>query len=465
MFTIHAPTLAAANSAVFRYTCATYGAFEERVTWPEPHIEQSEAQDSGPKKKLSPESPKDLSTQPALLNLMAALLGVSYYKAAAASGIMVEVPLGPASRAAIMACYTEGLGEFLFRNALPYPPKLNWHWSDAAPAAASEQPASTHAIMAFGGGKDSHAAMSLINSALMNEPRLTYEPVSIILDDKVGDRLARMIGEPLTFIHRQIAPEIIRLAREKTGYNGHVPITAINSAILTTYAALKGAGAVIFANERGASKPTIMHHGHAINHQYSKSIAFEGLMRAALEECAGTSPQWFSLLRPFSELWIAREVATHAKAAHGKFTSCNRNFVFAGTKVLAGGERWCGTCPKCVFTAAIFAPHCDAPQMDTIFGKDILGNETNVQMARDLAGLGTMKPWECVGDAEDTAAALAMLADHPVWQHKAVVKALTPELNDRYNLESLRARFAGEMVARGPHFVPQPWARLIDSAD
>jgi UDP-N-acetyl-alpha-D-muramoyl-L-alanyl-L-glutamate epimerase len=436
MFTIHAPLILSPNSAAFRYTCARFGAFEERIIWPE--------------------TSKNLSTQPALLNLMAALLGVSYYKAAAASDITVEVPLGTASRAAVVACYTEGLGEFLFRNALPYPPQLNWHWSGATPSPASHQPASNHAIMAFGGGKDSHAAM-----ALMNKAGLTYEPVSIILDAKVGDRLAHMIGEPLTFIHRQISPEIIRLAREKQGYNGHVPITAINSAILTTYAAMQGAGAVIFANERGASKPTIMHHGHAINHQYSKSIAFEGLMRAALSECVGDSPQWFSLLRPFSELWIAREVATKAKPAHDKFTSCNRNFVFAGTKVLADGERWCGICPKCVFTAAIFAPHCDAPEMETIFGKDILGNETNVQMTRNLTGLGNMKPWECVGDVEDTAAALAMLAANPIWQNKAVVKALATELNDGYNLENLRVRFASEMETKGPHFVPQPWAGLL----
>lgn len=437
MFTIHPPVIISAHECAFRYTCATFGTFEERVIWPK--------------------TTRNLSTQPALLNLMAAILGVSYYKAAASSDITVEVPLGPAARAVIIACYTEGLGEFLFCNALPYPPKLRWHWSGSTPAPASQQSASTHAIMAFGGGKDSHAAM-----ALMNEAGLTYEPVSIILDTKVGDRLAHMIGEPLTFIHRHIAPEIIALARAKRGYNGHVPITAINSLILTAYATLTGAGAVIFANERGASKPTIMHHGHAINHQYSKSIAFEGLMRAALNECVSATPQWFSLLRPYSELWIAREVATKAKPAHNKFTSCNRNFVFAGTKVLADDERWCGTCPKCVFTAAIFAPHCNAPEMDAIFGKDILENETNVQMARDLAGLGDMKPWECVGDVEDTAAAFAMLAAHPFWKNKAVVRALVPELNERYNLEALRARFASEMDIKGPHFVPMPWAGLTE---
>lgn len=443
MFTIHPPRIVSAHEAMFSYTCSRFGLFEERVAWPQ-------ATEGG------------LGSHVALLNLMAALLGVSYYKANASAGITVEVPLGPSARAAVIACYTEGLGEFLFRNNLPYPPKLQWHWNDAAPAApASPAPASGSAVMAFGGGKDSHAAMSLFNSAPMNTAGLTYEPVSVILDERVGARLQGMIGEPLTFIRRTISPEIIRLAREKTGYNGHVPITAINSAILTAHAAMSGHDAVIFANERGASKPTIIHDGHAINHQYSKSIAFEGLMRAALEETVGARPQWFSLLRPFSELWIARTVATRAKAAHDKFTSCNRNFVFAGKQVLAEGERWCGHCPKCVFTAAIFAPHCDAAGMDAIFGKDILGDAANIAMARDLAGLGGMKPWECVGDVEDTAAALAVLAEDPRWRAKAVVAALAPELDARYGLETLRLRFVSEMEARGPHFVPEPWAALI----
>ena len=99
MFTIHAPSIITPNEVAFRYSCSRFGAFEERVTWP--------VSNSG------------VHGQPAILNLMAALLGVSYYKANASADITVEVPLGAASRAAVTACYTEGLGEFLFRNALP----------------------------------------------------------------------------------------------------------------------------------------------------------------------------------------------------------------------------------------------------------------------------------------------------------------------------------------------------------
>jgi UDP-N-acetyl-alpha-D-muramoyl-L-alanyl-L-glutamate epimerase len=440
MFTIRAPRPVSASEVLFRYECSTFGAFEERIDWPRRDA-----------------SGIALTDQSALLRLLAALLGVSYYKAAATRDIIVEFPLGEAAKAAVIACYGEGLGEFLFRNALPYPPHQAWHWQDGAAAPAARVKDGGGTVMAFGGGKDSHAAM-----AMMRNAGLPYEPVSVVLDARVGERLKAMIAEPLTIIRRAISPEIITLAREKRGHNGHVPITAMNSAILAVHGAMTGAAAVMFANERGASKPTILHDGHAINHQYSKSIAFEGLMRAALDETAGPRPQWFSLLRPFSELWIARSVASEAQAAHGLFTSCNRNFVFAGKQVLADGERWCGSCPKCVFTALIFAPHCDDPAMERIFAKPILDDAANIAMARDLAGLGAMKPWECVGDVEDSAAALAVLSADPRHREKAVVKTLAPELDARYGLEALKARFAKEIDTKGPHFVPEPWSRLID---
>ena len=436
MLTIHAPHIISPDTVEFRYTCATYGAFAEQVTWP-----------------VSAQSIADFT---ALMNLMAAVMGVSYYKAAASDAITIDVPLGPHAQAVVKAVYTEGLGEFYFRNALHYPPQIDWHFSNATPELKQSVPTKAHAIMAFGGGKDSHAAMALMDAADM-----TYIPASVILDERVGERLQSMLTQKLIFIRRVIAPELIALARAKKGYNGHIPITAINALILMVEALRTGSDAVIFANERGASKPTIIHDGHPINHQYSKSIAFEKLMQSALHECVGASPKWFSMLRPFSELWIARTAATRAKAAHHMFTSCNRNFIFAGQKVLRDGERWCGTCPKCVFTATLFAPYCDAPQMDEIFEKDVLGNPDNIQMARDLSGIGIMKPWECVGDVEDSAAALAMLAAHPIWQNKAVIAALAPELDTHYGLDHLRKRFATELILRGEDLVPENYRKPI----
>ena len=437
MFTIHPPRQTSADEAAFSYTCETFGAFEERVIWP-----------------MARGVP--LADQTALLNLTAALLGVSYYKAAAASAIKVEFALGPASQAAVKSAYRDGLGEFFFRNQLPYPPDQTWAFAEGAAASPpSNVTTGNHSVVAFGGGKDSHVAM-----AKLRAKKRTFEPVSVILDDRVGEHLAAMLAEKLTFIRRVIDPKLIAMARDRRGHNGHVPITAINSAILMVHALRTGADAVIFANERGASKPTIVHDGHPINHQFSKSFDYEAALRAAFGETVGEMPEWFSGLRPYSELWIGREMAD-AKRAHRLFTSCNRNFVFAGRHVLKDGERWCGTCPKCVFTATILAPWCNTMMMDAIFEKDVLGNADNIAMARDLAGLGAMKPWECVGDIEDTSAALAMLTIDPDWKDRAVVKALAPELDARYGLANLRTRFKAELETHGPHAIPERYQSVF----
>ena len=206
--------------------------------------------------------------------------------------------------------------------------------------------------VAFGGGKDSHVSISLLDTLKINQ-----ELVSVVLADKVESTLKKLSHKEITFIKRKIDPKLIALVKEGKGYNGHIPITAINSIILSAYSYLAGNNWVVFSNERGASVPT-MHHGeHEINHQYSKSLGFEYLYRNTLNDICGDELQYFSLLRPFSELWIAAYLGREAQLAHDCFSSCNRNFVFEGTNKLKEGERWCGECSKCVYTAIITAPH------------------------------------------------------------------------------------------------------------
>ena len=149
------------------------------------------------------------------------------------------------------------------------------------------------------------------------------------------------------FIKRKIDPNLISLVKEGKGYNGHIPITAINSIILSVYSYLNGNNWVVFSNERGASVPTMNHGEYEINHQYSKSLEFEYLFRNALNDICGNKVQYFSLLRPFSELWIAAYLGRETLPAHDYFSSCNRNFVFEGKNKLKEGKRWCGKCSKC----------------------------------------------------------------------------------------------------------------------
>ena len=63
--------------------------------------------------------------------------------------------------------------------------------------------------------------------------------------------------------------------------NGHVPITAIVASICAVAAAALGRGAVLLSNERSADEPTRRLADRDVNHQYSKSSAFERLHVAA----------------------------------------------------------------------------------------------------------------------------------------------------------------------------------------
>ena len=58
-------------------------------------------------------------------------------------------------------------------------------------------------------------------------------------------------GLPLLRIRRQLASEL-QAMNEAGAWNGHVPVTAINSAILLCAAVLYGYRYIVFSNERSA---------------------------------------------------------------------------------------------------------------------------------------------------------------------------------------------------------------------
>src|SRR5437773_796078 len=62
--------------------------------------------------------------------------------------------------------------------------------------------------------------------------------------------------------------------------NGHVPVTGIISAIAVMAAVVDGRDAVVMSNEWSASQGNMAVDGRVVNHQYSKSYAFEAAFRA-----------------------------------------------------------------------------------------------------------------------------------------------------------------------------------------
>src|SRR5690606_1730423 len=135
---------------------------------------------------------------------------------------------------------------------------------------------------------------------------------------------AARTGLPMLNIRRELSPLLFEYNRAGA-YNGHIPVTAINSAILALAAVLYGFDAIAFSNERSASSATLEYDGQAVNHQWSKGWAFEQAFGARLDALVAPDLHYYSLLRPLSELAVTERFARGTRY-DDVFSSCNRNF-------------------------------------------------------------------------------------------------------------------------------------------
>jgi hypothetical protein len=210
---------------------------------------------------------------------------------------------------------------------------------------------------------------------------------------------------------------------------------------------------VVFSNERSADEATlVVPNGAAVNHQFSKSSTFERAFREAVHACISPDIEYFSILRPFSELDIVRRFSM-LTPFHKVYSSCNRNFRLHGSPV---GGRWCGRCPKCRFAALSLAVFLEPAQVQAIQGRDLLDDLNQLDGFRAICGLGQDKPFECVGEIGESRAALAALAERTQWRTHAVVRALMPELQN-VSVPSM----ASLMQPSAVHFIPPAVAAAL----
>ncbi|ASW55847.1 hypothetical protein [Plantactinospora sp. KBS50] len=375
--------------------------FTERITLPAP---------------ARPPSPAAAAALDRVVQLLHLVAGVSYYKTAAPRRLVLPGPLGPAATGYVTAVYTQGLAEYAYRNDLPYVlelvPEVEAGAETGSGGGAPELDSSGgRPLSAVGGGKDSIVTLEALRRAGLDPVPFSVNPNPVIVSVNEASGLTALAAR------RAIDPELFAL--NKAGArNGHIPVTAINSLIAVATAVLHGLGPVVMSNERSASDPNLIWHGHEINHQWSKGLAAEGLLRAALTEHAGLVEPYFSLLRPLSELHIARLFAQF-DAYDGVVTSCNAAF-----RLHDPSARWCGDCPKCRFVFLALAPFMPRDRLVRIFGKDMLADPGQVPGYLELLGIDAHKPFECVGEVEESTVALSLLAEQEQWRTAPVVQAL-----------------------------------------
>ncbi|HET7125926.1 MAG TPA: endonuclease domain-containing protein, partial [Lysobacter sp.] len=249
-------------------------------------------------------------------------------------------------------------------------------------------------------------------------------------------------------------PQLFEFNRQGA-WNGHIPVTAVNSAILVLAAALHGAGQVVFSNERSASYGSLIPGTGEVNHQWSKGWAFESAFGDYVQRRIAADLRYYSLLRPLSELAVARQFAKIDRY-DAWFSSCNRNFHLLGERPAA---RWCGVCPKCHFVFLALAPFMPKPRLTAIFGRNLLDDPDQTAGYDALLEYQDHKPFECVGEGRESRAAIAALAQRPEWREDALVERFAREIAPQLDASELRIEPLFE-IDDEQRIPPALWERL-----
>jgi len=404
------------------------------------------------------------------LRLLHLVAGVSYYKAAVPREIRIDGYAIDADTAALLEnLYLHGLGEFAYRNGLDlhgrirFPvggasaPNVSPFAAEAAPTLGlREHPSQGRALVAIGGGKDSLVSIEALRDLGVEQT------VAWIGGSQLIAACAARTGLPTLNIGRQLAPQLFEYNRQGA-WNGHIPVTAVNSAILVFAAVLLGFDQVVFSNERSASYGSIIPGTGEVNHQWSKGWAFESAFGDYVQRRIAADPgsgpgqalRYYSLLRPLSELAVARQFAKSDRY-DAWFSSCNRNFHLLGERPAA---RWCGVCPKCHFVFLALAPFMPKPRLTAIFGRNLLDDPDQTAGYDALLEYQDHKPFECVGEGRESRAAMAALAQRPEWREDALVERFAREIAPQ--LDAVELRVDPLLAPEGEHRIPPAlWERL-----
>ena len=360
--------------------------------------------------------------------------------------------------------YYNGLGEFLYLNSITVSesdlmkiesPQLSMSFQQRT-CDAKESMGSVkfeeRTLVPIGGGKDSVVTLECLRNEMPVIP-LILNPRGATLNCV---KTAGYKENEYIVINRTLDPTMLRLNAE--GYlNGHTPFSALLAFISVLVAFGSRSKYIAWSNENSANESTVP--GTNINHQYSKSIEFESDFRNYVAENLNDEVQYFSFLRPLSELQIAK-LFSQCEAYHPVFRSCN-----AGSKT----DSWCGKCPKCLFTWIILSPFLSREKLTAIFGKDLMADESLQPILEELNGTAAVKPFECVGTVEEVRACLNATAKVPELVEgptnldcfvprndaKRLSEAKAPEPVEGPTVEEILSRFNTH------HFLPPQFEQIL----
>ena len=318
---------------------------------------------------------------------------VSYWKAACPAKVILNgQKLSDEQISWWKNVYFQGLGEFFYTN------EITTSFQDFMNITSTGEKIPIQSvsldetiIVPVGGGKDSVVTLELLSQTEKIRPFI-MNPRGATIECALVAGFSR---EEFIEVNRRLDPLLLELNAQ--GFlNGHTPFSAMLAFYSLLVSAVSGHRHIALSNESSANEPTVA--GTDVNHQYSKSFAFETDFREYVRNYISADFNYFSFLRPLNELQIARLFAEKVKY-YPVFKSCN-----AGSKT----DVWCCNCPKCLFAFTILSPFIPMIELVHIFGKNLFEQPYMLGYLKELTGIAEVKPFECVGTIDEVNAALHM---------------------------------------------------------
>lgn len=370
---------------------------------------------------------------------------VSYWKCACPK--TVEILCGALNEEQVLwwkKLYFNGLSEFFYRNGISTSLEsfMDILPKNTTPPLFKETTCFSGCLVPVGGGKDSVVTLELLKKANVN-------PTCYMINGRKAAfgciDVAGIPNQNILNVRRTIHPQLLELNRQ--GYlNGHTPFSSVVAFSSWIFAYLLNLKYIVLSNESSANESNVA--GTQINHQYSKSTEFESDFRNYASKYLSPIPEYFSLLRPWSEYRITKEFVNYPKY-FSVFQSCN-----VGTK----NDIWCGSCAKCLYVCIMLAACVSDDTLISIFGKNPLDDSNLEKIFLEMVLENEDKPFECIGTRAET-----IYAIQNAIQNRS--KDTLPYLLRVYSSLDLPAVTLKEVEAwNSHHFVPNEFIPLLEDS-
>jgi hypothetical protein len=292
-----------------------------------------------------------------------------------------------------------------------------------------------------GGGKDSLAAMKLLQSNGVAFSSYSYSHPAYGASSKQFSLIDSLLDSSTAERRHRVQLETDPPA-DASALCAETPISIFGA---LPVALQHGYSSLVLGNERSADEPNLewRRTGEFINHQWGKSLEAELLIGNYVRDELISNVRSFSVLRPMHDTIIFNFLRLFPDAVK-KTHSCNQK------------KPWCFQCAKCAYVGLGFKAYLPEALADEMVPRDLFEDPANQLFFRQLLGLEAHKPFECVGEIAEVRLAFEICRARGLRGRAFDLHAHRISAADTAELADMYCEIASPAVS----FPPELWRRL-----